>query len=343
MRHLIRAALVAATLVGGALVAPSAGATSALRVTDSVAATITTSMPIVRLHFSAPVAARRLPSLVIHPRLATTWLQTGRRDVEAVVTGRVIPSVRYVVDVPTTLTCAATCAVTAVRRHASVVSANYALQDQLLAQLHYLPVRFSPASAVTDPAQPTPGAYTWAFAHLPSDLSAQWRVGTANVVLTGAMMAFQSQHGLTVTGVPDAATWEALDAAARANAIDPATYDYVDVSESLPETLTLYVNGRDAFHALVNTGISVAPTETGTYPVYLRFTSTVMTGFNPDGSYYADPVTWVSYFNGGDALHQFYRASYGWPQSLGCVEMALPDAHHVYPYTPIGTLVTVHS
>ena len=80
------------------------------------------------------------------------------------------------------------------------------------------------------------------------------------------------------------------------------------------------------FHALVNTGISVSPTENGTYPVYLRFVNTIMSGFNPDGSHYSDPVSWVSYFHGGDALHQFYRASYGWPQSLGCVEMTLSDA-----------------
>ena len=37
-----------------------------------------------------------------------------------------------------------------------------------------------------------------------------------------------------------------------------------------------------------------------------------MSGTNPDGSHYSDPgVPWVSYFNGGDALHGFLRASYG--------------------------------
>ena len=45
--------------------------------------------------------------------------------------------------------------------------------------------------------------------------------------------------------------------------------------------------------------------------------------------------------NGGDALHQFDRASYGTPQSLGYVEMPLEEAAQVYPYTPIGTLVTI--
>jgi hypothetical protein len=49
----------------------------------------------------------------------------------------------------------------------------------------------------------------------------------------------------------------------------------------------------------------------------------------------------VSYFNGGDALHGFIRASYGFPQSLGCVEMPFAEAGQVWPYTPIGTIVNV--
>ena len=35
------------------------------------------------------------------------------------------------------------------------------------------------------------------------------------------------------------------------------------------------------------------------------------------------------------------RASFGTPQSLGCVELPLDAAAKVWPYTPIGTLVTV--
>jgi len=49
----------------------------------------------------------------------------------------------------------------------------------------------------------------------------------------------------------------------------------------------------------------------------------------------------VSYFDGGDALHYYSRASYGFPQSNGCVEMQLATAANLWPVTPIGTLVTV--
>ena len=67
-----------------------------------------------------------------------------------------------------------------------------------------------------------------------------------------------------------------------------------------------------------------------------------MSGTNPDGSHYSDPgVPYVAYFNGGDAVHGFVRGSYGWPQSLGCVELPYGAAAVVYKYDPIGTLVTV--
>jgi len=52
-------------------------------------------------------------------------------------------------------------------------------------------------------------------------------------------------------------------------------------------------------------------------------------------------VPYASYFNGGDALHGFIRASYGTPQSNGCIEMSYADAALVWPLTPIGTLVTI--
>jgi hypothetical protein len=41
------------------------------------------------------------------------------------------------------------------------------------------------------------------------------------------------------------------------------------------------------------------------------------------------------------ARYRTYRGSFGTPQSLGCVELPLAAAAKVWPYTPIGTLVTV--
>jgi hypothetical protein len=186
-----------------------------------------------------------------------------------------------------------------------------------------------------------PGNFDWRFNNLTA-LRAQWQVGTNNVVLQGALMRFQYVHNLTTTGQMDGPTWQSLTSAIVSHQADPNPYDYVYVTKNLPETVTLYQNGKAIFHTLANTGVSSAPTENGTYPVYLRFTVTTMSGTYPDGSTYSDPgIPWVSYFHGGDALHGFIRSSYGYPQSLGCVEMPFADAAVLWPRTPIGTLVTV--
>jgi lipoprotein-anchoring transpeptidase ErfK/SrfK len=110
----------------------------------------------------------------------------------------------------------------------------------------------------------------------------------------------------------------------------------------VPQKVTIYSNGAPVYTTPANTGIAAAPTDIGTFPVYLRYESQTMTGTNPDGSKYSDPgIPWVSYFSRGDALHGFVRGSYGWPQSVGCVELPPANAKIVYPLTPIGTLVTV--
>jgi lipoprotein-anchoring transpeptidase ErfK/SrfK len=194
----------------------------------------------------------------------------------------------------------------------------------------------------TSPTKLQSGTYVWRYKSLPSSLRALWRVGTNNVVLEGALMRFQYDHGLTTTGAIDTATWDALIAAANHHDVNRLNYNYVVVSKNLPQTMRLYVDGKLRYSSPVNTGISVAPTQSGTYPVYVRYTTTTMSGNLPNGQPYSDPgIPWVSYFHGGDALHGFIRASYGWPQSLGCVEMPFANAKIVWPRTPIGTLVTV--
>jgi lipoprotein-anchoring transpeptidase ErfK/SrfK len=145
----------------------------------------------------------------------------------------------------------------------------------------------------------------------------------------------------SVDQLATAATWKALLEAAAANHTDPSPYSYVYVSESLPEKLTLWENGKIVLTTPANTGISVDPTATGTYPIYVRYTQNYMTGTNPDGSSYDDLVPWINYFNGGDAVHGFVRASYGFPQSLGCVELPVPTAAVAFSHLAIGDLVTV--
>ncbi|MDE3082301.1 MAG: L,D-transpeptidase [Acidobacteriota bacterium] len=340
-RHLVAALALSVGLVGLASTGAGAGVSARVAAHASVTGAMSVSMPLVRLALSTPVAASKLPPLAVHPALATSWQQIGPREVQAVASGGIAP-LHYVIDVPTSLSCATRCRVLAVVAHDASASVDVTWEDQLLATLGYLPVTFTPLVSSSDPAAKVPGAYTWAYPHLPAGLADQWRVGSTNVILTGALMSFQNDHRLATTGATDAATWTALVSAVRANNRAPHPYNYVSVSMASPEHLTLYVAGQPRFRTLVNTGISVSPTATGTYPVYLRYTSQTMSGTNPDGTHYSDPgIPWVSYFNGGDALHGFIRATYGWPQSLGCVEMPFAAAKTIWPSTPIGTLVTV--
>jgi lipoprotein-anchoring transpeptidase ErfK/SrfK len=113
------------------------------------------------------------------------------------------------------------------------------------------------------------------------------------------------------------------------------------VNQANPETAKFWHNGKLVETTLVNTGIAGRSTDDGTFPVYSRFPITQMKGTNPDGTKYNDTVQFVSYFNGGDALHYYSRGGYGYYQSLGCVEMPYTAAQDVYPLTTYGTLVTV--
>ncbi len=225
---------------------------------------------------------------------------------------------------------------------------------QLLAQLGYLPLKWTQgqdqtrtaAAATSADSQaamaysPPAGNFSWDQGY-PAALRAQWAPDSQNLVVKGALMAFEAQHGMTVTGVAGPQLWTALLAAAAAGNRNAAGYSYAVASQRQPETLTIWHNGRQVMHSLANTGIPVAPTADGTFPVYLRYRFQVMQGTNPDGSSYSDPVSFVSYFHGGDAVHYFARGSYGSQQSLGCVELPYSAAQQAYPYLTYGSLVTV--
>ncbi|MGH2842123.1 MAG: L,D-transpeptidase family protein, partial [Solirubrobacteraceae bacterium] len=176
----------------------------------------------------------------------------------------------------------------------------------------------------------------------PVQLKRLWSPTAPTELTKGAIMAFESDHGLAVDGLAGPSVWKALISAAVKGERSSFGYTFVMVSENEPESIHVWHDGRIVVHGPVNTGIAAAPTALGTFAVFEHLTVTTMSGVNPDGTPYHDPgIPWDSYFNGGDALHGFIRASYGFPQSLGCVEMPFAQAGQVFPYTPIGTIVNV--
>ncbi len=223
--------------------------------------------------------------------------------------------------------------------------------QQLLAVLGYLPLRFDYESTGPGPntanqlaaaINPPKGSFTMRYPNTPSALASMWAPGTFGEMTKGAIMAFENTEGMTADGVPGPQVWNALITAAVKGQNNTFGYTFVEVSEGSPETESTWHSGKTVVSGPVNTGIAAAPTAQGTFAVFEHALSVTMSGTNPDGSHYVDPgIPFVSYFNGGDALHYFARGGYGYPQSLGCVEMPYSEAESVYPYTPIGTLVQV--
>ncbi|HEX3334288.1 MAG TPA: L,D-transpeptidase family protein [Acidimicrobiales bacterium] len=304
----------------------------------------------IAVHFSTNLAPNS-PMPTLSPPVAGSWAVLSPSVLQYQASGPLVPGVTETITVPG----GASGVVGSLGQHlAQTVTSPFTVApgsvlrlQQLLAELGYLPLNFTPSAPVTSPSQEgndQVGTFTWKWANQPPQLTSLWTPGVANVITQGAVMNFENQNGLKTDGDAGAQVWTALLADIQTGKGDANPWNYVLVSQSLPETTTVFSNGAPVYSSPANTGVPGATTENGTWPVFEHVTVTTMTGTNPDGSHYSDPgIPWVSYFHGGDALHGFVRGSYGFPQSDGCVEMPIANAAVVYPYTPLGTLVTVQA
>jgi hypothetical protein len=302
-----------------------------------------------RIRFSAPLAARQTVAVRLVPALAGRWRQIGADTLGFTPASAFAPGQRVRLIVPAGIRAADGAVLKRpVRFRYRVGQPSPVRLVQLLAGLRYLPVHFvsrnnprqrDTAGQLQALYSPPHGRFVFGRGW-PSPLHQLWAHDRA-VVIRGALMAFASQHGLPMSGVPSPRLWSALRAAVRRDQANRSGYSYAIASEAIPETLTVYHNGAVVVRTLANTGIPAAPTAQGTFPVYERLRSQVMRGVNPDGAPYADFVQWVAYFNGGDAVHYMPRAFYGYPQSLGCVELPYAAAQRAWGYLTYGTLVTV--
>ena len=306
------------------------------------------------VQFSAPLA-KDSPLPTLSPAIAGSWQRVASTALEFAPSQGIPEDTSVQVSVPSGSAGVRTAAggllaAPVVDRFTTGSYSTLRLQ-QLLAQLGYLPMAWTPlpgdppspgdgSSQIGAAYNPPQGTFAWQPGY-PSSLPGLWQAGQSNEIDTGAVMAFESDHGMTMNGVAGPQVWQALLTAVAKSENNSSGYTYAVASQSVPETLTIWHNGREVESSPANTGISDSPTADGTFPVYLKYTFQIMSGTNPDGSSYADPVSWVSYFNGGDAVHYFPRGSYGFPQSLGCVELPFAQAKQAYPYLTYGSLVTV--
>ena len=313
----------------------------------------------IRVQFSAPLAANS-PMPTLSPSIAGNWTVQGDSAVFTPTVGY-LENTRVTVKIPGGLAGLVSAAGANAGEGGTLGSdlsqsfttgsfSTMRLQ-QLLAQLGYLPMTWTPASHAT--ISPTnahaelaaaysapAGTFTWQAGY-PWNLTSQWKAGSYNILDNGAVRAFESVTGLTMDGSAGRTVWTDLLKAVAKGKHNPNGYSYALASQNSPENLRIWHNGRLVLTTPVNTGIPASPTEDGTFPVYLKYYFSYMQGTNPDGTKYDDPVYYASYFNGGDAVHQFDRYSYGWYQSLGCVELPWDAAKTAYPYLTYGSLVTV--
>jgi peptidoglycan hydrolase-like protein with peptidoglycan-binding domain len=333
-------------------ISPAAGATGVA--TD---ATLT-------VNYSLPITAAT-PAPTLNPDVAGTWTRHGS-TMAFLPTGGWMPWSTETVNVPagatTTVNGLKTASAQATTSSFQVEAGSQARVEQMLAELNYLPFSLTPATPpaakstaatglATEPTSANavstsalPGTLAWTWPTVPDTLRALWAPGTANTMDKGAIMAFQNVHGMKMDGVAGPQVWTALINAVAARQVSPNPYDYLVATETVPEKLLVYRDGQVIYTTASNTGVPGATTQKGTFPVYLRYASTTMSGTNVDGSKYVDPgIKWVAYFNGGDAVHAYVRRSYGFPQSNGCVELPTSNAAQVWTMDPYGTLVTVTS
>jgi L,D-transpeptidase catalytic domain/Bacterial Ig-like domain len=295
------------------------------------------------------------PVPTVSPRIAGSWQVTGDK-------ATFTPQVGFKEDTHVTVhipPSAGTTATTTAAMSVRFTTGKYSTLrlDQLLSQLGYIPLSWAPADPSGDiPAtdanaqlaaayDPPPGTFTFDSGY-PKALTRMWSAGTGNEIIDGAVRTFEYDQNLTMDGDAGRQVWSNLLTAIAKGERTQHGYTYVWVTQAGSEHLDLYHNGKLAITSAANTGIPAANTQDGTFPVYLRYTVTQMKGLNPDGTPYDDTVYWASYFNGGDAVHAFPRGSYGFYQSLGCVELPYNGsgpgvAENVYNLITYGTLVTV--
>ena len=231
-----------------------------------------------QLRFSEPVGTLlqgRMPSL--HPAVAGRWRTVDSHTLEFTPKG-----FGFGIDTPVRLTLPVAvqpaAAGKATRTIAWRTPAGSELRlEELLALLRYLPLRWTAdredaartvASQLRAAADPPSGRFEWRYPDTPAPLVHLWHEGVYTMVVRGAVMAFQNEHGLTVDGFAGRQVWKALIADVIAGRPRSGGYSYVYVHSAVPQSLNLWHNGRVILTSPGNTGVPAAPTQLGTFAVF---------------------------------------------------------------------------
>jgi lipoprotein-anchoring transpeptidase ErfK/SrfK len=114
----------------------------------------------------------------------------------------------------------------------------------------------------------------------------------------------------------------------------------VDLAE---QTLAVYDNNQLVFATVIATGLEPFWTRPGLFQIYQKKETETMRNNDPTDYYYLDNVPWTMYFDKARALHgAYWRTRFGYPQSHGCVNLSVGDAHWLFNWAHEGDYVYVH-
>lgn len=121
-----------------------------------------------------------------------------------------------------------------------------------------------------------------------------------------------------------------------------ATARWIDVNLA-EQTLAVYDNYRLVYATVIASGLEPFWTRPGLFQIYQKKETETMRNNDPSDFYYLDNVPWTMYFDGARALHgAYWRTRFGYPQSHGCVNLSVGDAHWLFNWAVEGDWVYVH-
>jgi lipoprotein-anchoring transpeptidase ErfK/SrfK len=116
---------------------------------------------------------------------------------------------------------------------------------------------------------------------------------------------------------------------------------WIDVNLA-EQTLSVYENNQLVFATVVASGLEPFWTKPGLYQINQKKATETMRNNDPSDFYYLDDVPWTMYYDGPRALHgAYWRTRFGYPQSHGCVNLSVGDAHWLFNWAREGDWVHV--
>jgi LysM repeat protein len=214
----------------------------------------------------------------------------------------------------------------------------------------------TPETPTAAPTTETPPAPTAAPTDTPTPAPTPASGGTTHIVQTGeTLFTIGLKYSLLWTtiqqanGLPDTTIY-----AGEQLIIPPSDTGYVPPAVVAPpappgtgkrflvvlsqQRLYAYEDNTMVRTTLISSGMPAFPTVTGTFYIYLRYTSATMIG----PGYNLPNVPYVMYFYQSYGLHgTYWHHNFGHPMSHGCVNMPTSEAEWAYNWSTYGTPVII--